>query len=254
MGTTSHTTHDQEDLALLNLITTLGSVHNALAEEEASHYFLVEKSLPLVRTLENKGVIDGLQARKIYYKIYDRICGFDTVYLSNFISWAESHPINENREYWIASVQTCSACRYLRLDCLEQAEYHIQAATESIRKYSHAQPDNEELAERLAYLYLVQGVYLFKQGTIYFEEAEKLLVRFIEYSGRVTSIQGYFSGYASYLLYKIYKEFGNISLAIIHYQKANLDLSNTIKRDFCMFDYRKIMGDLDDNKPWTVKQ
>lgn len=244
-----------ESVATLELTTTLGGVHNTVGESDKAFYILDEKSLPLIERLEQQGQISTLQATEAYYMVYDYICGLDTKYLPSLQSWAENHPLESERTYWMASAHTCSACRYLKINQLSLAHSHLQIASENLNKLTSESGKNSgnlssmqriqtSLNSRIAYLLLMQGIYLYKKGEMYFEQAESRLNRFFEYAVN-TDFGLYASGYASYLLWKIYKAKGNPISAIIHQQKAKLALANTTKRHFCMFDYKEVMDDLD---------
>jgi hypothetical protein len=244
-----------ESVAALELTTILGGVHNALGEIEKAFYILDEKSLPLIERLEQQGQISTLQATEAYYRVYDYICGLDTKYLSSLQSWAENHPLENERTYWMASAHTCSACRYLKINQLSMAHQHLQVASENLKKLakeskknsgnlSSMQQIDSRLKSRIAYLLLMQGIHLYKMGETYYEQAESKLNRFFGYANNAL-LNSYTFGYVSYLLWKIYKAKGDFVSAIIHQHKAKLDLATTTKRNFCMFDYKEVMDDLD---------
>ncbi|NOK62921.1 MAG: hypothetical protein GFH27_549293n318 [Chloroflexi bacterium AL-W] len=225
-----------ESVATLELATTLGSVYQNLGENDKARYILDERSLPLIKRLEQQGHISTLQATEAYYRLYDYICGLDIKYLASLQSWAENHPLENERTYWMATAHTCSACTYLKINQLSLAHSHFQIASENLEELykqnkkndsnlSSAQRIDSRLNTRIAYFLLMQGIYHYKKGELYYEEAELRLNRFFEYAQN-TGLSSYASGYVSYLLSKIYKAKGNNGLAIIHQQKAKLALAN----------------------------
>lgn len=243
-----------ESVENLEVTTTAGAVYSNLGETEKSFYILTERSLPLIKALEQRGQINELQAAQAYYRVYDYVCGSDTKFLDLLQSWAENYPLQNERTYWITTAHTCAACRYLRINMPEMAYPHLGVASEGLQKLkaeieNSTQPLNIsgmnlrlKLRLRIAYLVLMQGIYHYQKGE--YDQAKLHLQDFIQYAHN-TPLSSYAGCYASYLLWKIYKAGGNSLEALIHYSKAKIALKNSNRRNFCMFDYKEVMDDLD---------
>ena len=230
-----------EDKAFLELATTVAQIHSVLNEKDDAYFHFNENALPMIESLERSGKLTTIEATEYYFRVFDHICGMKHDLVSSMQIWAEQHPIESQRTFWKATVYTCSACRCLKRNLLSDAKSYIETAHENINRYkSEKEFDKLLYSERQAYYYLMCGIYFYKMD--YYDEAKSNLLEYMQYSHGAMS--SYSRGYASYLLYKIYEAAGDKINAKIQYDSSKNALEKTIKRDFCMFNYREVIEDL----------
>lgn len=171
--------------------------------------------------------------------LYDYGCGFDIGLASDFRDYTDNRDDNTNKIEVQILARQCTACRYVRNENWEEAEFWLAENKYLIDKNIHDL--NIDLTSKLVYFHLIYAVWCLKKKENVMEALEAIKYASENFRGNDT----FTKGIIEYIRLKLFEQIGAKEDDLqLQYFKTERIFNESIRKNYCLIDYDTLRNDL----------
>lgn len=215
--------------------------------DRKQYQIISDNVLKHIELLKERQRINILTYHNFLRQTLGYVCSFDSTFLDTYQDLGEEWKGNfDPANYIKVDARKCKMCHHIRNDELQKVEQWLEEI-EIIRQEDEKKAEGNlvRFHGKYAFYFLVKGTFYYKKGINFYAAANEALQEAIRVF-KMVYVKTYVLelGFTYYILYKIKKEMMELEKAEYYRMKALYHLKNSVKRNYCLFDYQIVWQEL----------
>lgn len=222
--------------------------------DRKQYQIISDNVLKHIELLKERQRINILTYHNFLRQTLGYTCSFDSSFLDTYQDLGKEWKGNiDPANYIKIDARKCKMCHHIRNDELQEVEQWLEEI-EIIREEDAKKAEGNIIRfhGKYAFYFLVKGTFYYKKGINFYVAANEILQEAVQVF-KMVYVKTYVLelGFTYYILYKIKKEMMELEKAEYYRMKALYHLKNSVKRNYCLFDYQVVLQELVDNE-WLI--